>query len=328
MRPSWQIDLKWVFGLALLAAVLVSGVLYSLAQLTERDPATGAFAGIMSSFAKEGGDPEGYADIQAAATANPDVEITIDRVTFPVKGEEIVGLSYDQAIDLVVLRLAEILYTDGPAAVEGYFEGRAIEDGAEAPPPDLGVFAIFTQDSHDGLLRAFGFSLVPVFLLLLPVAFFSRGPGRLGSIGAIATLGTLPFAILWVVARETAKNPADGAEGAVAIAVSPTVSGLANDFLVLFAVAGAAAILAATAHIALWLWRLFRPAPMRDDTTAAPVPETGPGGHVPPGGPAHKAPPLPDASPSARPAAPSAQLKRGKPADKGKGKDKDKEQAA
>ena len=327
MRPSWQIDLKWVFGLALLAAVLVSGTLYSLAQLTERDPATGAFAGIMSSFAKEGGDPEGYAEIQAAAAANPDVEITIDRVTFPIKGEEIAGLSYDQAIDLVILRLAEILYTDGPAAVEGYFEGRAIEDGAEAPPPDLGVFGIFTQDSHDGLLRAFGFSLVPVFLLLLPVAFFSRGPGRLGSIGAIATLGTLPFVILWVVARETAKNPADGAEGAVATAVSPTVSALADDFLVLLAVAGAAAILAATVHIALWLRRMFRPAPPRDDSTAAPLPETGPGGTP---GPAPKAPPLPDATPAARPAlpaeegAPSAQLKRGKSDDKGK----DKEQAA
>ena len=122
MRPSWQIDFKWVFALALLAAVLVSGVLYSLAELTEREPATGAFAGVMSSFAKEGGDPEGYADIQAAAAANPDLEISIDRVTFPIKGSEIAGLSYDEAIDLVILRLSDILYTDGPEAVEGFFE--------------------------------------------------------------------------------------------------------------------------------------------------------------------------------------------------------------
>ncbi len=117
MRHSSKLDAKWVFGLACLTAVVVAGSLYSASKLTEHDPATGIFSGVMATFAKEGDAKEAFADLQAQAAANPDQEFTIEGATLPVEGRELTGLSYDEAVDLVVGRIAEMLYVDGPDSV-------------------------------------------------------------------------------------------------------------------------------------------------------------------------------------------------------------------
>ncbi|MCH7484669.1 MAG: hypothetical protein IIA90_05915, partial [Chloroflexi bacterium] len=45
-RPGWQIDLKWVAGIFACVAIVAAGVLFSLAEITERgraEPLSAAF---------------------------------------------------------------------------------------------------------------------------------------------------------------------------------------------------------------------------------------------------------------------------------------------
>ncbi|KKK88571.1 hypothetical protein LCGC14_2741780, partial [marine sediment metagenome] len=146
MGRSWRIDAKWLFGLICLSAIIVAAVLYSASKLTERDVATGVFSGVMTTFAKDGEGSEEFGEIQALAAASPDGEFTIEGITLPVKGSEIAGLSYDEAVDLVVGRIAQTLYTDGPESVEQYFAATPAAGSEEAPAAEgeefsLGPFA-------------------------------------------------------------------------------------------------------------------------------------------------------------------------------------------
>ncbi|MCH8962226.1 MAG: high-potential iron-sulfur protein [Bacteroidetes bacterium] len=150
MGSSRRIDAKWLFGLICLSAVIVAAVLYSASKLTERDAATGLFSGVMTSLAMEDNGAEGFEELQALAAANPDEEFTIEGATLPVKGSEIAGLSYDEAVDLVVGRIAQTLYTDGPDAVEQFF--------ADTPAADTlaeeSVAEGFTCTDTEGLTEA------------------------------------------------------------------------------------------------------------------------------------------------------------------------------
>lgn len=139
MGSSWRIDAKWLFGLICLSAIIVAGVLYSASKLTERDPATGIFTGIMAALAKESDASEGFEELQALAAANPDQEFTIEGVTLPIKGSDLAGLSYDEAVDLVVGRTAETLYANGPGSVEQFFDDAPRPAPKKQPQPRVEV---------------------------------------------------------------------------------------------------------------------------------------------------------------------------------------------
>ena len=285
MRPYWHLDAKWLAALACLAAIVVASGLYSFSKLTERDAATGIFTGIMTSFAKEGDGEEAFTELQAVAAASPDEEFTIEGVTLPVKGGELAGLTYDEAVELVVGRIASTLYTDGPDAVEQYFAGTPEAGPEEGPGGEdeevgLGPFSLLTEDSHDTVTRIFTFSLVPVLLLAVLLAFFSRRFGRLGSPGIVLAAGTAPFALLWFIVRQATKGAdGEGVDGALAEALSPVAGGVAGDFLMLFILGVVLTVAAVVGHIAFALWRRFRPTPAPTDEEAPPAgePEEQPG---------------------------------------------------
>lgn len=275
MRHSWLVDLKWIFGLACLASVLVAGGLYSASKLTERDAATGIFAGVAAAFAKEGGGSEDFEELQAQAAANPDGEFAIEGVTLPVKGSELAGLSYDEAVDLVAARVADILYTDGPDAVEQYFRDppQADADGGEEAGGESGVgpFSILTQDTHNDARRLFTYSLIPAAVLAVPLVVFSRRFGRLGAPGVVLVTGAAPFALVWsLVADATADAGGDGTGGALADSISPVAGDLSAVFLRLAGVGAALILVALAGHAGFALRQRLRTIPETDEQDGPP----------------------------------------------------------
>lgn len=280
MRHPWRVDAKWLFGIACLIAIVVAGVLYSASKLTEHDAATGVFTGVMTSFAKGGGGEEGFAELQAQAAANPDQEFVIEGATLPVKGSELVGLTYDEAVELVVGHISETFYTDGPAAVEQYFEDAPAEEPVEGAVGEsdgfwLGPFALLTQDGHDTAGTLFTFSLIAVAVLAVPLVFFSRRFGRLGSPGLVLSAGAAPFALAWFAVKEATENPGDDGPGdALAEALSSAAGDLSGDFLALFVLGVALMVAAVAGNVGLALWRRSRSTEAPPEKETAPVDKT------------------------------------------------------
>ncbi len=276
MGSSWRIDAKWLFGLICLASIIVAGVLYSASKLTERDVATGVFSGVMTTFAKEGEGSEEFGEIQALAAASPDEEFTIEGITLPVKGSEIADLSYDEAVDLVVGRIAQTLYTDGPESVEQFFAAASGPSSEEAPAAEgaefsLGPFALLTQDTHDIIRRIFTFSLIPILILAAPLVFFSRRFGRLGSPGLVLAIGAAPFALLWQIAKQGTRNAGqDGVDGALAQAISPMAEDVSTTFLWLLVLGVTLVIASVAGHIGFALWHRSQPTPTPGDDETPP----------------------------------------------------------
>jgi hypothetical protein len=279
MGSSWRIDAKWLFGLICLSAIIVAGVLYSASKFTERDAATSIFSSILISIAKDDEGAEEFEEFQALAVASPDEDFTIEGASLPIKGRELIGLSYDEAVELVVGRIAEILYTDGPESVEQFFTAASGADSEEAPAEEgeeisLGPLGLLTQNSHDTVGRIFTFSLIPILVLAVPLVFFSRRFGRLGSLGVVLAVGAAPFALLWLIVKQATKNAGpDGIEGALAEALAPMAGDVSTTFLWLLAL-GVALVLAAVAgHIGFALWHRFRPTPTLGEEETPPPDE-------------------------------------------------------
>ncbi len=295
MGSSWRIDAKWLFGLICLAAIIVAGVLYSASKFTERDAATGIFSSILLSLAKDDAGAEEFKEYQALAVASPDEDFTIEGVSLPIKGRELIGLSYDEAVELIAGRLAEILYTDGPEAVEPFFTAASGAGSEEAPAGEgeessageseeapagegdelsLGPLGLLTQDSHDRVGRIFTYSLIPILVLAVLLVFFSRRFGRLGSPGVVLTIGAAPLAALWFTVKQATQNAdPDGVEGALAEALAPIAEDVSSAFFRLLAL-GVALVLAAVAgHIGFALWRRSRPTPTPGEEETPPPDE-------------------------------------------------------
>jgi hypothetical protein len=267
MQGSWRIDAKWLFGLICLATIIVAGVLYSASKVTERNAATGIFSSILISLAKDGEGAEEFEEYQALAVASPDEDFTIRGASLPIKGRELIGLSYDEALELIVGRIAVMLYTDGPESVEQFFTAASGADSEESSAGEdeeinLGPLGLLTQDSHDRVRRIFTYSLISVLISSVLLVFFSRRFGRLGSPGIILAVGAVPLALLWFTVNQATKNAdTDGVEGALAEALSPIAADLSSAFLRLL-VLGVVLVLAAVAgNIGFALWRRFRATP-------------------------------------------------------------------
>ena len=284
MRGSWRIDAKWLFGLICLATIIAAGVLYSASKLTERDAATSIFSSILFSIAQDDDGGGEFEEYQALAVASPDEDFTIRGASLPIKGRELIGLSYDEAVDLIAGEIAEMLYTDGPESVEQFFavaSGAGSEESSAGDDEEisLGPLGLLTQDSHDTVRRIFTFSLIAVLISSVLLVFFSRRFGRLGSLGIVLAIGATPLALLWFTAKQATKNADPGGiEGALAQALSPTAADLSSTFLKLV-VLGVVLVLAAVAgHIGFALWRRFRATPTPDGEGTPPdEPEQQPG---------------------------------------------------
>lgn len=265
MRPSWQVDLKWLCGFGLLASVVVSSALYSLSQLTEHEPATRLFGRAAAHALKEDADEEArvrFAEMQERVAGDPNAYLTVQGVTLPVTGASLAGLTYDEAVDLVAGQTAEILYREGPDAALQYFEDNddagVPETATDEGTRDYGPLALLTQSSHDKINRLFQLSLAPLALLAIGVAFFSRRFGRVGSLGVIGLVGIAPFAAGWNLVEQVTVNPGEGMRAELALAIAPTVGELSDLFRRILLVAVSVVALTVASQVASLLWPRLR----------------------------------------------------------------------
>ena len=304
MRPRWHGDIKWVAAILAVICLLAASLLYDAFRLTTHDVATGAFTAVVAGFMDDK-DSEDYLRVQEEAQANPEAEVQMPGVDLTVKGSEIADLSQAEATRLVIGRVANILYYEGPQAVEDLFpqedpktpaggEGEAAPSGARF---DLGPAAVLTEEGHS-LIKAvlMGFAGAAAFLLL-PLVYFSHRAGRLGSPGMVLLIASLPFALLWQIANRT--GPADdggaGIDAELREVLSPTASGLATLHLSTALLGLSLVVAAVVLHLVLFALEKRRtaqatlagaaPAPLIE-ANGEPIsqPVDWPGGEADPGG--------------------------------------------
>jgi len=272
MRHSWRLDAKWAAGLLFVICAAAASVTYSLYRITAEEPASGAAASGIDALAEEMVDDETFAELQAAAQANPEVEVQVNELILPLTGEEIAGLTREEMLEKASARLADMIYFGGVEASEAYFRDLKPKEEADpsaAQPPTgskgdslpLEPLILFTQETHDGL-RPFvlGLSLGAAALLAILV-LLSRGFGRLGSPGLALVVGIGPAALSLAVLRTVLANVSND-EGdlfpAAAEALHPTVNDLSRLFTILVAVGAALAATAIIGHIASLIWQRTR----------------------------------------------------------------------
>lgn len=252
-RPSWQVDAKWLAAIAFILCAAIACGAYTVYRLTAYEPAAGATAPVIETMTKQALSDEVFAQIQEAARMNPDAEVAASGINIPLRGEEVTGMSKDQVLLESSRRLADILYNQGPSAGEVYFQDLNPESEPDPADPDAGdeglqldMLALFTRDVHDGVRPFFIGAAVLAALLLGLAAFFSRGPGRLGTPGVVLVIAVGPFALatrllsrLLVDGQDKDRRIADATR-----ALYGPVSDLSNVFA-LFALIGAALIIAA-----------------------------------------------------------------------------------
>ena len=260
MRPSWQIDLKWIAGLAACLLVLASGVLFSLSRFTERDSAVPLASAVLALGINERVSDEDYAQVQAAAAANSAAPVSLSPLSVTAAGSELAGLNRDQGVTLMANRLAGVLYDDGSAAAKQLIVDPPPGSSDEGPL-SLGPTGSLTSDKHTNFQKYFWFSSAVALLLIAVVVFMSRGFGRLGSAALVLAIGTGPLALFWTVAG-SAVGTGDADESvflhAARLALRDTADDLRSTFGVVFLAAAATVMLALTGGIMVPLVRRFR----------------------------------------------------------------------
>jgi hypothetical protein len=238
MRPSWQIDLKWMLGLAACALIVASGVLYSLSHLTERDTAIPMASALVSAGINDRVSDEEFAQVQAAAAGSPTTSITLSPVSLSFSGSDIAGVDKEHAASVVGAKLAGVMYDNGSDAANALIVTPPPESGKEAVK--LGPVDALTASNHSLFTQLFVAVTALALLALGGVAILSRGWGRLGAPAFIAAVGSAPLALLWLLAG-SAVGTGDPGEGLFAQNARSAFNGASSDLSTIFAgIAGAA----------------------------------------------------------------------------------------
>ena len=259
MRPGWQIDLKWVAGIFACVAIVVSGVLFSLAEITERgraEPLSTAFV----AFLVDGRvtDDE-FEAVQAQAAADPSGLVSLSPLDLEVRGSQIAGLDKEETSLLLASELAAVLYEEGPEAAEALFlEPGPNEEGELQEAIELGPTGSLTAEQHSTFRTFFFVSLAIVIALLGLVAFLSRGLGRLGAPAVVLALSTAPLAAIWALAATAVGTPGEDEALYAVIArqlVHDTAGDLRSFFVAVLSVALAWVGIAVLGHVLMPLAR-------------------------------------------------------------------------
>ena len=273
MRPSWQIDLKWVAGIFACVAIFVSGVLFSLAEITERgraEPLSTAFVAFMLDSRVT--DDE-FEAVQAQAAADPSGLVSLSPLNLEVPGSQIAGLDKEEASLLLAAEFAAVLYEEGPEAAEALFlEPGLNEEGEPQEAIELGPTSSLTASQHSTFRTYFLVALAIVIVLVGLVAFLSRGLGRLGGPAVVVALSTAPLAALWTLAAN-AVGTASEDEALYAVMARDIIGDAARDLRGFFlAILLIALAWAATAVVGTLLTPLSRKLGRKLATLAARTP--------------------------------------------------------
>lgn len=239
MRPSWQIDLKWMLGLAACALIVVSSALYSLSHLTSRDTAIPVASALVSAGIADRVTDEEYAQVQASAVINPSASISLSPVSLSFTGSEIAGMDKDSASAVVGGKLAGVMYDNGEAAAKSLIVTPPPESGQE--PVKLGPVGALTASNNELFTQLFMVSTAVALLALGGVAVMARGWGRPGAPAFIMAVGTAPFAAIWVMGK-SALGTSDPGESVYAQNARAAFDGAAGDLSTLFLAITAAAL--------------------------------------------------------------------------------------
>lgn len=241
MRPSWQIDLKWMLGLAACALIVVSGALYSLSHVTLRDTAIPLASALISAGIADRVSDEEYAQVQAAAAANPGSTVSLSPVALGFSGSEIVGLDKQAAASVVGAELADVMYDNGEAAAKSLIVTPDTATGQE--PVKLGPVGALTASNHGMFTNLFLATAALALFALGGVALMARGWGRLGAPAFIVAIASAPLGVLWVAAG-SAVGAGDSGEGVFAQNAREAFTGAAGDLSTVFLAVTAAAVIA------------------------------------------------------------------------------------
>ena len=248
MRPSWQIDLKWVAGIFACVAIVVSGVLFSLAEITERGRAEPLSAAFVAFLVDNRVTDDEFEAVQAQAATDPSSTISLSPLGVEVPGSQIAGLDSEATSLLFAGELAAVLYAEGTEAAEALIlEPRPNEGGEQQEAIELGPTGSLTAGQHSTFRTLFFASLAVVIALLGLVAFLSRGLGRLGAPSVVIALSTAPLAGFWALAGNAVGTPGDDEALYAVIArqlVHDTAGDLRNFFVAVLGIALAWAVIA------------------------------------------------------------------------------------
>ncbi len=241
MRPSWQIDLKWVAGIFACVAIFVSGFLFSLVEITESgraEPLSTAFVAFLIDGRVT--DDE-FEAVQAQAAADPSGLVSLSPLDIEVRGSQIDGLDKEETLLLLAGGLAAVLYEEGPEAAEALFlEPGPNEEGEPQEAIELGPISSLTASQHSTFRTFFFVALAIMIVILGLVGFLSRGLGRLGAPAVVLALSTAPLAAFWALAATAVGSPGEDEALYAVIArqlVHDTAVDLRNFFVAVLSVA-------------------------------------------------------------------------------------------
>ncbi len=278
-RPGWQIDLKWVAGIFACVAIVLSGVLFSLAEITERGRAEPLSAAFVAFLVDGRVSDDEFEAVQAQAAADPSSLVSLSPLDVEVPASQIVGLNKEETSLLFAGELTAVLYAEGTEAAEALIlEPRANENGEPQEAIELGPAGSLTAAQHSTFRTLSFASLAIVIALLSLIAFLSRGLGRLGAPAVVIALSIAPLAGFWALAGN-AVGTASEDEALYAVIARQLIHDTAGDLRSFFvAVLSIALAWAAIAVISTLLTPLSRKLGRNLATrfTPAPQPDAGP----------------------------------------------------
>ena len=276
-RPSWQIDLKWVCGIVACLVVVISSALFSLTEITERGRAVPLATALIAAGVNDRTTDEEFAQLQAAAAADPAASVSLSSLDVEVDGSQVIGLTKEETAFLFAGEPATVLYDEGETAAKALFLTPVPgPDGEAKEPISLGPAGALSAGRHSTFMKLFLASALAVVALLGLLVYLSRGFGRLGSPAVVLALGTTPFVALWALAGN-AIGTGDDEESVIAqVARSvarDTAADLRGMFLSLLTVACISVALAFLANLLMPLARKIdqRNAPTESLTTSDPL---------------------------------------------------------
>ena len=196
-RPYWHVDAKWVTAMILTVLLSLALLAYNLTRITAKEPAVDAISSalVVVLAGQDLDDPGALESMKQQIRTSPNRRIQlIPGLRITLSEDEIEGLSPREAAQVVMGKLAAPVYERG---AEGLAE---LADNPEMRAQILeggGLLNVLTLQTHEMLRRASRLLAVACGLLLTPLVLFSYRLGRLGSVGVVLFLASLPGLVLF-----------------------------------------------------------------------------------------------------------------------------------
>lgn len=182
-------DVKWLFGVLLTLALLLSVFLYDLYMVTSRDQAQVVYGTLAGQFFSE--TEESFSLVKSWAAEHPDQFIALPAVTpiqLDIRGRDIRDLTYEEFVDEAAAAVGERIYND--EIDPGLLGLQTSEVGLAS------IVGIFDRETHEKIGVYFTISAVVAGLLAVPLVAFSYGFGRLANPGIALAGAGLPGLLL------------------------------------------------------------------------------------------------------------------------------------